>query len=327
MSDLLFLGVRAVALAVVVPTLAALFAYVFLFKTMAHMQQRLGPMQAGPHGSLQLVAEAVKWIQKEDLFPKRADRLLFAMAPVVALAVAFAMCALIPVSSVMVGASPQLGLLMIVGLSGVSTLAVVMAGWGSRSKFSTLGGLRAAAQLLAYEVPLLLALFGVAVQASSFSLTAIVAHQQQSLWFIIPQVIGFLVFLIAAQAELMQAPFDMPVAESELVTGYLTEYSGFRFLLFFIAELATAAALGGLIVTCFLGGWTLPFVQLSGVLGQVVAVFVFAAKLMLVGFLIFWIRFSFPRFREDQLHKLAWKVLVPISLVNIAITAGLKVVL
>ncbi len=325
MTQWLETSLGLIVLAVVVPTLAAVFAYAFLFKAMAHMQQRLGPMEAGPHGSLQLVAEAIKWVQKEDLFPRRADRLVFGLAPIVAIVTAFSMCALIPVSNAVVGAAPSMGLFLFAALSGVSSLAIVMAGWGSNSKFSVLGGLRAAAQLLAYEIPLVLALLGVVVLAGSANLVSIVGAQSSSLWFVFPQIVGFTIFMIAAQAELTQAPFDVPVAESELVAGYMTEYSGFRFLMFFIAELATAAALSGLAVTCFLGGWNIPFVELTGTLGAVVGPLVFFVKLMIVGFLIFWIRFSFPRVREDQLHKLAWKVLVPLGLANVAITACLKV--
>lgn len=319
-------AISLLVLLIAVPTSAAVFAYVFLFKTMAHMQSRLGPMEAGPHGSFQLIAEALKWIGKEDLFPRKADRLLFGIAPVVALLTAFLLFAVIPVSNGAAVANVDLGVLFVLAVAGLSTIAVLMAGWGSASKYSVIGGLRAAAQLLAYEIPLVLATIGVVIQAGSMNLQDIV-NSQTALWFVVPQVLGFLVFFIAAQAELAQAPFDMPLAESELVTGYLTEYSGFRFLLFFISELATAAALSALAVTLFLGGWNLPFLDLSGTAAAVFHPIIFLAKTMLVAFLIFWIRFSLPRFREDQLQSLAWKILIPVTLVNLLATAVLKVAL
>jgi len=212
---------------------------------------------------------------------------------------------------------------------------VLMAGWSSANKYSLLGALRAAGQLIAYELPLVLAVVGVVIQAGTMSLSGIVdAQANGSIFgfsgignpFVLTQFVGFLVFLIAAQAELTQAPFDMPVAESELVSGFLTEYSGFRFLLFFgIAEPATAFGLAAIASTLFLGGWYFP-----GIHGDAANVFgpvVLGAKIMFVAFLIFWFRFTYPRLREDQLQTFAWKYLIPISLVNIAVTAVLKVVI
>ncbi len=321
------LVLKVAILLVVVPTAAAIFGQVFLFKMMAHMQQRLGPMESGPHGSLQLVAEGLKFLQKEDLFPRRADRLVFGLAPIVVLVSTFLIFVIIPVGPHFIVEDLDTGVLYALAVASLSTLAVLMAGWGSASKYSLLGGLRAAAQLVAYEIPLVLAVVGVVIQAGSLSLQHIVASQADSVWFVFPQIVGFVIFMIAAQAELTQTPFDMPVAETELVAGYLTEYSGFRFLLFFLAELATAAALSALAVTMFLGGWHLPFVELSGSAASIAGPFIVVAKVMAVAFIIFWFRFSMPRLREDQLQALAWKVLIPISLLNIAVTAILKVVL
>ena len=216
----------------------------------------------------------------------------------------------------------------------MSVIGILIAGWASANKYSLIGGLRAAGQLIAYELPMVLAVVGVVIQAGTLNLQGIVAVQHQGAvfgidWignpFVITQIVGFTVFLIATQAELTQTPFDMPVAESEIVTGYITEYSGLRFLLFFIGEFATAGAFAAIAATLFLGGWALPFVDLDDDVMNVVGPLVLFTKMMLVGFLIFWVRFTFPRFREDQLQAFAWKYLIPISLVNIMVTMVLKV--
>ena len=210
-----------------------------------------------------------------------------------------------------------------------------MAGWASANKYSLIGGLRAAGQLIAYELPLVLAVVGVVIQAGTMSLQGIVHAQADGEIFgfgglgnpfILTQFVGFVIFLVAAQAELTQTPFDMPVAESELVAGYMTEYSGFRFLLFFIAEFAAACAFAAIAATLFLGGWWLPGLDADGRLHERLGPLVLFGKIMLVAFLIFWVRFTYPRFREDQLQTFAWKFLIPLSLVNIVVTGVLKVV-
>ena len=220
------------------------------------------------------------------------------------------------------------------GLSSVSVIGILIAGWASANKYSLIGGLRAAGQLIAYELPMVLAIVGVVIQAGTLNLQGIVTAQHEGAIFgfdaignpfVITQFVGFVVFLIATQAELTQTPFDMPVAESEIVTGYITEYSGLRFLLFFIGEFATAGAFAAIAATLFLGGWALPFVDLDDNVMNFVGPLVLFGKMMLVGFLIFWVRFTFPRFREDQLQAFAWKYLIPISLVNILATMVLKV--
>jgi NADH-quinone oxidoreductase subunit H len=228
------------------------------------------------------------------------------------------------------------GVFLALGLSSVSVIGVLIAGWASANKYSLIGGLRAAGQLIAYELPMVLAVVGVVIQAGTLNLQGIVAAQHEGEifgWdgignpFILTQIVGFLVFLIATQAELTQTPFDMPVAESEIVTGYITEYSGMRFLLFFIGEFATAAVFSVLAATLFLGGWAIPGIGLDEDWMNVVGPLVLFTKMMLVGLLIFWVRFTFPRFREDQLQAFAWKYLIPISLVNIMATMVLKVAL
>ncbi|HJM26919.1 MAG TPA: complex I subunit 1 family protein, partial [Acidimicrobiales bacterium] len=212
---------------------------------------------------------------------------------------------------------------------------ILMAGWASANKYSLIGGLRAAGQLVAYELPLVLAVMGVVIQAGTLNVQGIVMAQASGEifgWggignpFILTQFVGFAIFLVAVQAELTQPPFDMPVAESELVTGYLTEYSGLRFLMFFIGEFATAGIFSALAATMFLGGWYVPGLDPTDNLFNVIGPLVLIGKMVLVAFLIFWFRFTYPRFREDQLQQLAWKFLIPLSLVNIVATGVLKVV-
>jgi NADH-quinone oxidoreductase subunit H len=326
--------IRGVAVLVFVILGAGTFVIAFLFKMMSYMQSRLGPMEAGPHGSLQLLAEVGKFLQKEDLTPANADPPLFKLAPYVVLASTFLLVVVVPFGPDAYFTNLDTGIFLALGLSSVSVIGVLIAGWASANKYSLIGGLRAAGQLIAYELPMVLAVVGVVIQAGTLNLQGIVAAQHEGSmfgWsglgnpFIITQAVGFLVFLIATQAELTQPPFDMPVAESEIVTGYITEYSGLRFLLFFIGEFATAAVFSVLAATLFLGGWSLPGVDLDSNVMNVVGPLVLFAKMMLVGFLIFWVRFTFPRFREDQLQAFAWKYLIPISLVNIFATMVLKV--
>jgi NADH-quinone oxidoreductase subunit H len=324
--------VVGVLLAVLLP--AGALVYVFLFKMMSFMQSRLGPMEAGPYGSVQLLAEVGKFLQKEDIVPARADRGLFFMAPYVVVASTFLIYVVMPFGPDAYFTNLDTGIFLALGLSSVSVIGILIAGWASANKYSLIGGLRAAGQLIAYELPMVLAVVGVVIQAGTLNLQGIVAAQHQGEifgWsgignpFILTQLVGFLVFLIATQAELTQTPFDMPVAESEIVTGYMTEYSGMRFLLFFIGEFATAGAFAALAATLFLGGWSLPFVDLDDNVMNVAGPLVLFGKVMLVAFLIFWARFTFPRFREDQLQTFAWKFLIPISLVNILVTMVLKV--
>jgi NADH-quinone oxidoreductase subunit H len=333
------LRVIGVTVALLLP--AGTFVYVFLFKMMSFMQSRIGPNEAGPYGSMQLLAEVGKFIQKEDIFPERADRRLFAMAPFIVIISAFLVYVVVPFGPDALFADLDTGIFFALAASSVSVLGVLVAGWASANKYSLMGGLRAAGQLIAYELPMVLAVVGVVIQAGSLNMQQIVwAQSADSIigvdWignpYIITQFLGFLIFLIATQAELTQTPFDMPVAESELVTGYMTEYSGLRFLLFFIGEFATAGAFAAIAATLFLGGWGLPaswfgWTSLDDVSDwmNVVGPLVLFGKIMLVAFLIFWFRFTYPRFREDQLQQVAWKALIPLALANIMVTGILKV--
>ena len=320
---------------------AGTIVYVFLFKMMSFMQSRLGPMEAGPYGSLQLFAEVGKWLQKEDITPERADRFIFRIAPLVVLTSTFLLVAVVPFGPDAWFTNFEAGVFYMLAVSSVSVLGILIAGWASANKYSLLGGLRAAGQLIAYELPMVLAVVGVIIQAGTMNLQGIVLSQNTGEifgWnglgnpFVLTQFVGFIIFMTAVQAELTQTPFDMPIAESELVSGYMTEYSGFRFLTFFIAEFATAGVFSLIASVLFLGGWGIPFAWFGwetldevdnwmNVVGPLIMV----TKMMLLSFIIMWVRFSYPRFREDQLQRFAWKVLVPVSLVNIMITAILKV--
>jgi NADH-quinone oxidoreductase subunit H len=320
---------------------AGTIVYVFLFKMMSFMQSRLGPMEAGPYGSMQLFAEVGKWLQKEDLYPDNADRRIFRMAPLVVLASTFLLVAVVPFGPDAWFTDFEAGVFYALAVSSISVLGILMAGWSSANKYSLMGGLRAAGQLIAYELPMVLAVIGVVIQAGSMNLNQIVFAQNAGSMFgwdglgnpyVITQAVGFVVFMIAVQAELTQAPFDMPIAESELVAGYMTEYSGFRFLIFFIGEFATAGVFALIASVLFLGGWGVPFAwfgwdNLDEVADwmNVVGPLIMFSKMMVVAFLIMWVRFSYPRFREDQLQRFAWKALIPIALVNIMATAVLKV--
>jgi len=310
--------------------------YLYLFKFVSFMQSRLGPMEAGPYGSLQLLAEVGKWLQKEDITTENADKTVFRLAPAIVLASTFVMFAVIPAGPSAVIADLGTGIYFVLAMSGLSVVGILMAGWASANKYALLGALRAAGQLIAYELPLVLAVVGVVISAESLNLQDIVRAQSEGAifgWdgignpFILTQIVGFTIFLIAVQAELTQSPFDMPVAESELVHGYQVEYSGIRFLVYFIAEFATAVAFAAVASTLFLGGWALPASWgLGDGVMHVVGPLVVSAKAVLLVGVVFWVRFTLPRFREDQLQALAWKFLIPISLANIVVTGVLKVV-
>ena len=320
---------------------AGTVVYLFLFKMMSFMQSRLGPMEAGPQGSMQLFAEVGKWLQKEDIYPARADKFIFKLAPLIVLASTFLLVVVVPFGPDAIFTDFEAGVFYALAVSSVSVLGILIAGWASANKYSLLGGLRAAGQLIAYELPMVLAVVGVVIQAGTMNLQQIVVAQNSGSMFgldslgnpyVLTQFVGFIVFMIAVQAELTQTPFDMPIAESELVSGYMTEYSGFRFLIFFIGEFATAGVFSMIASVLFLGGWGVPFSWFGWTTidsidnwMNIVGPLILFTKMIVIVFFIMWVRFSFPRFREDQLQKFAWKVLIPVSLVNIMVTAILKV--
>ena len=324
-----------VVLVLVAMILMALVAIYGELKVMAHMQNRIGPYYAGGRwGWAQPLADAAKFIQKEDLVPAGADAPIFKTAPYIVVAATVATFVVIPFSPSLIARDLDLGVFFLLAISSLTTLGVLMAGWSSANKYSLMGGLRAGAQLIAYELPLVLTVVAVVVQAGTMSLVGIVEAQAApveigglsiSLPFLLKgQIVGFVIFLVAAIAELSRIPFDMPIAESELTMGYLTEYSSLRFTMFFLGEYAAMISMSAVAATLFLGGYWLPFVPESALtyLGPLILI----AKIAVLVFLMLWLRSTWPRLREDQLQDMAWRWLIPISLANILVIAFFKVV-
>lgn len=281
-------------------------------KAMAHMQSRVGPMYAGGfHGWAQLVADGVKFSQKEDVVPAAADGPVFRLAPAVALIPYLVVLAVIPLAPHAAATLLDPSLFFALAVVGVGVLGSLMAGWSSANKFSLLGALRVAAQLLAYELPFVLAAVSTAMAAGSVSLAAIAAAWNP--WWLLWQLPGLVVFFVAGLAELQRPPFDMPVADAEIIFGPYTEYTGIRFALFLLAEYAGIVVLSALTAVLFLGGWHGPW---SGDLGWVWTI----VKTGLVAFVVIWVRVTFPRLREDQLQRLAWVWLVPLALLQLTVT-------
>lgn len=288
-------------------------------KLMGFMQGRIGPNHLGGRfGLLQTVADVLKLLLKEDTIPKAADKPLFILGPVIAFAPAFMVLATIPFTENLHFADLGVGLLYYIAISGISTIGILTGAWGSNNKYSLLGGMRAAAQMISYEIPLVMSVIGVVLLTGSLNLNEIV-QAQEHLWYIFVQPIGFIVFFIAAISELNRTPFDLPEAESELVSGFHTEYSGFRWAFFMLAEYVYLFGMSALITVLFLGGWQ-PVSFLSFIPGAVW----FALKFMFIVFLLMWIRYTFPRMRADQLMEFGWKVLLPVALANIFLTALVK---
>ena len=317
---------KLMLVATMVPVIGMLLGFAEM-KLSAKMQSRVGPYFAGRRwGWAQLIADGVKFFQKEDLIPKDADRAVFKAAPILVLVGTVSLFLVIPFGPGLIFQDLSVGIFYALAISSIGTIGVLMAGWSSANKYSLMGGLRAAGQLIAYELPLVLAVVGSVIMAGTMRMSGIVEAQISAGFpFVVVQFVGFGIFMIAALAELARIPFDMPIAESELVMGYVTEYSGFRFLFFFLAEFANMFTMSAIAATLFLGGYWLPFVPESVLefAGPVILI----GKVFLLTFTMIWFRWTFPRFREDQLQTLAWKVLIPLALANIAITATLKVVL
>ncbi|WP_019547123.1 complex I subunit 1 family protein [Streptomyces sulphureus] len=289
-------------------------------KVMAHMQGRLGPMYAGGfHGWAQLVADGVKFAQKEDVVPARADRRVFQLAPAVALLPYLLVLVAVPVAPHGgVVQALDAGLFFVLAVLGVGVLGSLMGGWASANKYSLLGGMRTAAQLMAYELPMLLAAASVAMAAGTLSLPGILAEWE---WWWLPwQIVGGFVFFVAGLAELHRPPFDAPVADSEIIFGAYTEYTGLRFALFLLAEYAGIVVVSALTAVLFLGGWHGPFADGLGWVWTLL-------KTAVLSFVVIWLRVSYPRLRADQIQRFAWTVLVPLALAQIALTGVVKVVL
>ncbi|MEV0896445.1 NADH-quinone oxidoreductase subunit NuoH [Actinoplanes sp. NPDC049802] len=285
-------------------------------KVMAHMQGRVGPMYAGAfHGWAQLVADGVKFVQKEDIAPREADRTVFRLAPIVALFPYLIVILTLPLGPGLVAQSLDIGLFLVLAVLGIGVVAVLMSAWASANKYSLLGGVRGAAQLLGYELPLVLAAASVAMAAGTLSLPGIVEAWRP--WWLIWQAPAALVFFIAGLAEIRRPPFDMPIADSELVFGYLTEYTGLRFAFFLLAEYVGIVVIAGLTTVLFLGGWHGPFEDQLGWLWTLL-------KVAALSFVIIWLRVTYPRLREDQLQRLCWLILVPVSLAQLVLTVAVK---
>jgi NADH-quinone oxidoreductase subunit H len=308
---------------VVVFVLITGFAYTLLWerKLIGRFQARYGPNRAGPIGYMQPLADVVKLIFKEDFVPRGANRFLFQIAPMISVFAAVAAVAVIPFGDPveilgynvpLVGADLNIGVLFLFALSGLGFYGLILGGWASGNKYSLLGAARTAAQLVSYEVAMGLSVIGVIMMAQSLSLVDIVHAQQDAVWYIVLQPVGFLIFLTAAVAETNRAPFDLPEAESELVSGYHTEYGGLKFAMFFLAEYVNMIIISALGATLFLGGFAGPF--LPGFLWLII-------KIVVLLFLFIWLRATLPRLRYDRLMKFGWKILLPLATINLVITA------
>jgi len=319
-------------------------------KVLAHMQGRLGPMRTGWHGILQPIADAVKFMMKEDIIPAKADKWVFSIAPLILLVMAFGAMVVIPFGpetdfyGLLAKPVPlwvsnlNVGVLYILAFSSVGTYGVIMAGWASNNKYSLMGGFRSAAQMISYEIPMAFAILTVVLMAGSLNLSEIVNAQSQK-WFIVAMPVGpvaFFLYLLAGIAETNRVPFDLPEAESELVAGYFTEYSGIRFGIFYMAEYMNMIVVSLLVSIMFLGGW-LPVQIFPQTLGHFTAIaFInnmlaaipptlwLLGKLYFFIFFYMWLRATLPRYRYDQLMAISWKLLLPLSLVTLLVAAGMK---
>jgi len=292
-------------------------------KVMGFMQNRIGPNQLGGRwGLLQTLADVLKLLLKEDIIPKVADRPLFIIAPVIAFAPSFMVLATVPFTDKLQFADIGIGLLYYTAVSGITVLGVVTGGYASNNKFALLGGIRGAAQMISYEIPLVMSLVGIVLLTGSLNINDIVAAQTQHGWYILLQPLAFIIFFIASIAELNRTPFDLTEAENELVAGYHIEYTGFRWAFFMLAEYVYLFAMSALITAIFLGGWTSPIAALSFIPGSVW----FALKVCLMVFIYMWLKSTMPRIRADHLMEFAWKILLPASLANILLTAVIKTI-
>jgi NADH-quinone oxidoreductase subunit H len=308
-------------------------------KVIAWVQVRLGPMRVGPYGSLQPVADAIKLLLKEDITPARADKWVFTLAPIVSMVPALIVFAVIPFDREatffgypisLVVADINVGLLYIVSVSSIGVYGIILAGYASNSKFPLLAGLRASAQLISYEIAITMMLVSIVVMSGTLSMVGIIDAQFNArVWYVFLQPVAFVILFIGGLAETNRAPFDLPEAEQELTGGYHTEYSGMRFALFFLAEYANMIVVSGVATTLFFGGWLRPFpnVEALAVLGYIPGWIWFVAKTFVFLNVFIWIRATLPRYRYDQLMRLGWKVLIPLGIANLVVTAVLKVLL
>jgi len=308
-------------------------------KVIAWVQVRLGPMRVGPHGALQPIADAIKLLLKEDITPVRADRWVFTLAPIVAMVPALIAFAVIPFGreATLFGyrvplyvADVNVGLLYLVSITSIGVYGIILAGYASNSKFPLLAGLRASAQLISYEIAITMMLVSIVVLSGTLSMVGIIEAQYHArVWYVFVQPVAFVILFIGGLAETNRAPFDLPEAEQELTGGFHTEYSGMRFALFFLAEYANMIVVSAVATTLFFGGWLRPFpnVEALWILDYVPGWVWFLAKTFVFLNIFIWIRATLPRYRYDQLMRLGWKVLIPLGIANLVVTAILKVLL
>lgn len=296
-------------------SVSAMFLIWFERKVSAHIQSRYGPMRVGWHGVLQPIADAIKLLLKEDIMPAGADKAVWWLAPFVATVPSVMAFVAIPFGRSLIVKDLSVGILYIIAVGSVVVLGIMMAGWGSNNKYSLLGGMRSVAQVISYEIPLLISIVTVIMYSGSLSMQKIV-YAQEKFWFILyPNLaLSFLIYIISATAEVNRAPFDIPEAESELVAGFHTEYSGMKFAMFFVAEYTNLFIISAVAATLFLGGWHGPLLP---------PVLWFLIKVYGIIFVLMWVRWTFPRVRSDQLMGFAWKVLTPIAFLNFAVTGWL----
>ena len=301
-------------------------------KILGYMQARLGPNRVGPWGILQPIADVMKLLVKEDNIPSQAVKWAFVLAPCLVVGPAFIIFAVIPFGPAGEGESLSwfitdinAGVLFVIALATIGVYGLIIGGWSSNNKFSLMGGLRSAAQMISYEVPQGLSLVGALILAGSMSLVEIVeAQDRMGMWFVFPQLLGFFIYLVAGVAESNRNPFDLPEAESELVAGFHTEYSGMRFALFFLGEYANMIVVSAVAVTLFMGGWLAPFPTVLPFLAAVPGPIWFVLKVFVFLFVYIWFRGTFPRYRFDQLMDLGWKWMIPLALANLAITGAVR---
>ncbi|MCZ7556878.1 MAG: NADH-quinone oxidoreductase subunit NuoH [Bacteroidia bacterium] len=309
-------------------------------KISAWIQNRVGPNRVGWRGLLQPYADVIKLLLKEDIVPVAANRFIHTLAPIISIGVAFSTLAVVPFAGQtftlfdreisLVIADVNIGILYILALTSMGVYGLTLSGWASNNKYSLLGGLRSSAQMISYELSMGLSVIGVVLVAGSLQLTEIVEAQAGWKWNIILQPVGFITFLVAAFAETNRTPFDLPEAEPELVGGYHTEYSSFKFALFFLAEYANMITASAVVTTLYLGGWQVPYLELlhlpvwANIAAQILA---FVIKVAFLLFIFQWVRWSVPRFRYDQLMDLGWKVMLPIALLNVMVTAAVMLLM
>ncbi|HEX3010842.1 MAG TPA: NADH-quinone oxidoreductase subunit NuoH [Syntrophomonadaceae bacterium] len=308
-ADLIMLVIQWVSIILII-TLNVLILIWLERKVSGFIQLRLGPNRLGPFGCFQTIADTLKLLTKEDIIPTQTDKIVFIIAPAAFIIVSIMLYAVLPMGKNMAVADLNVGLFYFISIGSLSTICLLMAGWGSNNKWSLLGGMRAVAQMISYEIPLAFSLLGVVMITGSLNLSAIVEHQH-NIWFILLQPIAFVTYFTASTAELNRGPFDMPEAEQELTGGAYTEYTGMRWALFFLAEYTNLVAVSALASTLFLGGWQGPW--LPSWLWIII-------KTYFVMIIFMWLKWTFPRVRMDHIMALSWKVLVPVSLANIVLT-------